>query len=85
MFLKKHGDLDVWKLAIRLVKDAYIMTKNFPVNEQYGLVSQISKDEIKLGKDHGIGLCGGPIYSFTHIPIYALPHAPCHYLSVCMI
>jgi hypothetical protein len=73
--LKKHRDLDVWKLAIQLVKNAYIMIKNFPGNEQYGLVSQISKDEIKMGKAHGVGLCGGPIYASTHLPINALPHA----------
>jgi four helix bundle protein len=45
---KTHKDLDVWKLGIELVKDVYIMTKNFPRNEQYGLVSQMRKSAVSI-------------------------------------
>jgi four helix bundle protein len=48
MPLKTHKDLDVWKLGIELVKNGYIMTKNFPRNEQYGLVSQLRKSAVYI-------------------------------------
>ncbi len=37
--MKTHKDLDVWKRAIELAKDVYELTKNYPKEELYGLVS----------------------------------------------
>jgi four helix bundle protein len=48
MPLKTHKDLDVWKSGIELVKDGYIMTKNFPRNEQYNLLSQMRKSAVSI-------------------------------------
>jgi four helix bundle protein len=45
---KTHKDLDVWKLGIELVKDVYVITKNFPRNEQYGLLSQMRKSAVSI-------------------------------------
>jgi four helix bundle protein len=43
-----HKDLDVWKLGIELVKDIYILTKNFPKNEQFGMVAQMRRCAVSI-------------------------------------
>ncbi|MCF8295976.1 MAG: four helix bundle protein [Saprospiraceae bacterium] len=43
-----HKDLDVWKNSIELVKSIYIITKNFPKEELYGLTSQIRRCAVSI-------------------------------------
>ena len=43
-----HKDLDVWKLGIELVRDIYILTKNFPKNEQFGMVAQMRRCAVSI-------------------------------------
>ena len=38
-----HKNLDVWKLAMQLAKDLYILTKLFPADEKFGLISQMKR------------------------------------------
>ena len=38
-----HKNLDVWKLAMQLAKDLYVLTKLFPADEKFGLISQIKR------------------------------------------
>jgi four helix bundle protein len=40
--------LDVWKRAHRLVLAAYRMTKKFPTEERYGLVSQMRRAAVSV-------------------------------------
>ena len=46
--MKNHKDLDVWKKSIELVEDVYRMTKNFPSEEQFGLISQMKRSAISV-------------------------------------
>jgi len=46
--LKTHRDLDVWKKAMDLVENLYNITSNFPVEEKYGLVSQIRRAAVSI-------------------------------------
>jgi len=48
MSKKTHKDLDVWKLAIQLVKDIYKLTSEFPSEENFGLISQIRSTAISV-------------------------------------
>ena len=41
--IKTHKDLDVWKKAMELVKEVYLLTSSFPKEEIYGLVSQMRR------------------------------------------
>ena len=38
-----HKNLDFWKLAMQLAKDLYVLTKLFPVDEKFGLISQMKR------------------------------------------
>lgn len=40
--------LDVTKLAKRLIKEMYLLTKSFPKHEQYGLSSQIRRASVSV-------------------------------------
>lgn len=45
---KSYKDLDIWKRAIDLVAKIYKMTKTFPVEETYGLVSQMKRCAVSI-------------------------------------
>ncbi|MFZ5447648.1 MAG: four helix bundle protein [Thermodesulfobacteriota bacterium] len=45
---RSYRDLDVWKLALDLVKDIYLMTGTFPQAELYGLTSQIRRAAVSI-------------------------------------
>jgi len=46
--LQTHKDLDVWKEAMKLAKQMYLVTAKFPKEETYGLVSQIRRSAISI-------------------------------------
>ncbi len=41
-------DLRVWQKAMKLVKEIYLLSSNFPKEEQYGLTSQIRRSAISI-------------------------------------
>jgi four helix bundle protein len=43
-----HKDLDVWKKSIELVTVIYDITKQFPKEEMFGLVSQMRRAAISI-------------------------------------
>jgi four helix bundle protein len=45
---RSFKDLDVWKLAIELVKDIYLVTGKFPEVEIYGLTNQLRRAAISI-------------------------------------
>lgn len=40
--------LDIWMEARQLVKEIYLLTKNYPMQEQFGLTSQIRRAVISI-------------------------------------
>jgi four helix bundle protein len=46
--IKTHKDLDVWKEAMKLAKQVYLITANFPKEELYALASQIRRSGISI-------------------------------------
>jgi len=40
--------LDVWKFSIKFVKDIYKVTRKFPSEEKFGLVSQINRAAVSV-------------------------------------
>ena len=43
-----HEDLDVWKLSMDLVVDIYSLTKKFPSDEKFGLISQLRRAAVSV-------------------------------------
>ncbi|MBC8333359.1 MAG: four helix bundle protein [Anaerolineae bacterium] len=46
--IESFRDLKVWQKAHQLVLDVYQMTKNFPTDERYGLVSQMRRAAVSV-------------------------------------
>lgn len=44
----RHYDLDVWKHAMRLVREVYRLTSSFPEEERFGLTAQIRRSAISI-------------------------------------
>jgi len=43
-----HKKLDVWKDSIVFVKKIYSLTKKFPTDEKFGLISQIRRAAVSI-------------------------------------
>jgi four helix bundle protein len=48
MKIKSYKDLNIWKRSIGLVEEIYIITKNFPKEEMYGLTSQLRRSAVSI-------------------------------------
>lgn len=46
--MKSYRDLDVWKLSKELAQDIYVVTKNFPSEERFGLTSQVRRAAVSI-------------------------------------
>jgi four helix bundle protein len=46
--IKSYKDLLVWQKGINLVKLIYEMTKDFPADERFGLVSQLRRASVSV-------------------------------------
>ena len=47
-FLKPHKKLNSWVKSFEMVKVLYAVTSSFPVEERYGLVSQIRRASVSI-------------------------------------
>ena len=45
---KPHKKLDVWQQAIKLTQTIYEMTREFPAEEKFGLVSQMRRAAVSI-------------------------------------
>jgi len=46
--IRRHKNLEVWKQAMALAKGIYELTRDFPKEETYGLVSQIRRAAVSI-------------------------------------
>jgi four helix bundle protein len=46
--MKTHKDLEVWRGGIKLVEEIYQLTKHFPKEEIYGMISQIRRAAVSV-------------------------------------
>jgi four helix bundle protein len=46
--LQSYKDLIVWQKGIALVKEVYTMTRTFPSDEKFGLVSQMRRASVSI-------------------------------------
>jgi four helix bundle protein len=46
--MHRYKQLRVWQKSMELVLDIYSLTKEFPENEKYGLISQINRSAVSI-------------------------------------
>jgi len=46
--MRTHKDLDIWKLGIKLVENIYKLCEVFPLEEKFGIVSQIKRAAVSV-------------------------------------
>jgi four helix bundle protein len=48
MAIRTYRDLELWQKSIELVKEVYELTKKYPKQETYGLVSQMRRAAVSI-------------------------------------
>ena len=48
MAIRTYRDLDLWQKSIELVKEVYRLTRKYPKDEAYGLVSQMRRAAVSI-------------------------------------
>ena len=59
MKVSNFRELEVWRLAMNLAREIYQLTARFPVEERYGLVSQLQRAAVSIPSNIAEGNCRG--------------------------
>lgn len=70
--IKTHKDLDIWRLAIQLVKNCYKVTQKFPKEEIYGLSLQMRRAAISVPSNISEGAARNSRKEYIHYLYYSL-------------
>lgn len=67
--VKSYKDLLIWKRGMSLCKDIYVLTSEFPVQEQYGLTSQMRRCAVSVPSNiaEGFGRSTASFINFLKI------------------
>ena len=63
---RTHKDLDVWKDSLDLVYEIYKVTKEYPRDELYGLVSQLRRAAVSVVANISEGAARQSTKEFVH-------------------
>jgi len=64
--MKSHKDLDVWQEAVSLAEDVYIISKQFPKEEIYGITSQMRRAAVSIASNIAEGAARHTDKDFCH-------------------
>ncbi len=70
--MRCHEDLDAWKRAMELAKDVYLVTKNWPSEERFGLTNQVRRAAVSVPSNIAEGAARGTNKDFSHFIDIAL-------------
>jgi four helix bundle protein len=64
----KHNfrELKIWKDSMSLVKEVYLITQKLPMNEKFGLISQINRSAVSIPSNIAEGSGRSSEKEFTH-------------------
>ena len=54
--MSNYKKLDVWKLSMETVKEIYKLTRQYPKEEQYGLISQTNRAAVSIARNIAEGM-----------------------------
>ncbi|MBU4583309.1 MAG: four helix bundle protein [Proteobacteria bacterium] len=69
--MRKHHELKAWQEAMELVKEIYRVTRDFPKEEIYGLVSQMRRAAVSIPSNISEGAARGGDREFIQFLIIA--------------
>lgn len=72
MSLSDYTKLDIWNRSISLVSDVYKITKKFPDDEKFGLVSQMRRCAVSIPSNIAEGRLRGTDKEFCRFLLIAL-------------
>jgi four helix bundle protein len=49
--MKTFKDLDVWQRSVLFATEIYVVTKSFPKEETYGLISQLRRASVSIASN----------------------------------
>jgi len=55
--MRDYKTLDVWKMSMEINKEVYEISKGFPIEEKYGMFSQIRRSSVSVASNIAEG-CG---------------------------
>jgi four helix bundle protein len=64
--MKTHKDLDVWKKSIAFVTSIYNLSKGYPKDELFGLVSQMRRAAVSIPSNIAEGAARKGKAEFKH-------------------
>jgi len=64
--IKDFKELAVWEKSIRLVKEVYIATNDFPRSEAFGLTNQIRRSAVSIPSNIAEGQARNSTKEFVH-------------------
>ena len=63
---RKHYELHVWQDSIALVEAIYLLTADFPVDERYGLTSQLRRAAVSIPSNIAEGVARTSLREYLH-------------------
>ena len=70
--MRNFREYDIWKNAIEIAKEIYLMTEQFPHAEKYGLISQIQRASVSIASNIAEGASRESEKEFSHFLQIAL-------------
>jgi len=64
--MKSHKDLEVWRASIDLARDIYALTRTYPKEEQYGIISQMRRSAVSVPSNIAKGAARQGNKEFLH-------------------
>ena len=64
--MHNYNNLQIWQLAMDLVEDIYKLTASFPIEEKFGLVSQMTRAAVSIPSNIAEGTGRNSDKDFAH-------------------
>ncbi|MTI41053.1 four helix bundle protein [Fulvivirga lutimaris] len=77
--MHNYKELKVWNKAVDLATDVYSLTKLFPSDERFGLISQMQRSAVSISSNIAEGAGRGTASQFAHF--LAVAYGSCFELA----
>jgi len=64
--MQTYRDLIVWQKAVELARHIYVLTRQFPIEERFGLASQMQRAAVSIPSNIAEGKLRGSPKEFVH-------------------